>query len=219
MYGVVHRGAFYYFLIDFRREVKQILYQEISKATGATVQLSNAPEPKYIFCCQRSPWLREDRGEVHSFNAYLGTMTSASVTCRDRGRRAFTDQSDMACIIGLRASHFLPLLAGSTKACKHACLRTTVNAMNGMTSIRGCGKDVYCRRFIAIYFPSNSDTFRSARFRWDRDVSKTWCTSRRTSGSAGWRLFHWNMHGGQSGVCCTPTMQALCVNQRNTLQR
>ena len=63
IYEVVHREAFCYSPIDFRREVKKILYQEISKATGATVQLSNAPEPKYIFFCQRSPWLGEDRGE------------------------------------------------------------------------------------------------------------------------------------------------------------
>ena len=39
----------------------------------------------------------------------------------------------------------------------------TVNTMDGMTPLRDCGKDVYCRRFFAMYFSRQSDTFRSAK--------------------------------------------------------
>ena len=59
---------------------------------------------------------------------------------------------------------YFSLLASSTKAYELACVWMTVNTMNGMTSLRDCGKDVYCRRFFAVYFSPNSDTLRSAKF-------------------------------------------------------
>ena len=40
----------------------------------------------------------------------------------------------------------------------------TVNSINGMTPLRDCGKDVYCRRFFAMYFSPHSNTLRSAKF-------------------------------------------------------
>ena len=48
-------------------------------------------------------------------------------------------------------------------ACELSCVWMTVNTMNGMTPLRDCGKDVYCRRFFAMYFSPHSDTFPSAK--------------------------------------------------------
>ena len=46
----------------------------------------------------------------------------------------------------------------------------TVSTMNGMTSLRDCGKDVYCRRFSTMYFSLHSDTSVPPSFSEDPDI-------------------------------------------------
>ena len=89
--------------------------------------------------------------------------------------------------------------------------------MNDMTSLRDCGNDVYCRRFL--YFLPHSDTFRSAKFQWNPDILKDLLHLEEDFGDGEWRLNNWHVYEGQAVVCCTPTIQALCLNQRKTLQR
>ena len=40
--------------------------------------------------------------------------------------------------------------ASSMKACELACVRMMVSARSGLTSLRGCGKDVCCHRFFPM---------------------------------------------------------------------
>ena len=38
------------------------------------------------------------------------------------------------------------------KACELACVRMMVSTRSGLTSLRGCGKDVCCHRFFSISY-------------------------------------------------------------------
>ena len=44
----------------------------------------------------------------------------------------------------------LPLSASSVKACELACVRMIMSTRSGLTSLRGCGKDVCCHRLFSI---------------------------------------------------------------------